>query len=330
MNVLVTGCAGYMGSRLTPELLRRGYSVIGVDSLVFGDYGILPVLSHPNFKFLKQEIESLDRNILKSIDAIIHLAGISTEPSGQYNPRKTDLLNHIATVNLASDAKDNGVERFIFASSASVYYTFDSPNYPIPSKEWDKVNPISAYSLSKRAAEQGLLELKSEEFLPIILRKGTLYGVSRRMRYDLVWNSFVKNAVTKHEIVINSLRHIYRPMLDINEAIEAYITALELPTKKVDNTIYNVASGNYVIEDLATSVLELFKDNRSPEVEVKMLDSMITPRNYTLNLDRYRTTFCPNEYPVKDELSRIMIDALSCLDPEHAIYYNDKFLEGKL
>src|ERR1700722_17405420 len=170
-RVLVTGGAGYIGSRLVSSLLEEGYQVRVLDSLVYGDFGIKNLFG--KIEFVNGDIQTVDRSVCKDVDAIIHLAGFSTEPTASFNPRKTDLVNHIGTERMAQMAKEMGVKKFLFASSASVYFTHGTPLDPPFYKESDKVNSISPYSLSKRSAEEALLELADENFTPIIFRKGT-------------------------------------------------------------------------------------------------------------------------------------------------------------
>jgi len=191
-RILITGGGGYIGSSLVGELLKKGYQVRVYDRFIFGEKPLKRLKD--KIEIIKGDIRNFKKEILNGIDAVIHLAAISTEPTSQYDPRLTDLINHIATEKLARAAKEMGIERFIFASSCSVYFTYSTPLNPSPSKEDEPVNPISPYSISKRAAEQALLELADDSFHPIIFRKGTIYGLSPRMRYDLVLNSFVKDS----------------------------------------------------------------------------------------------------------------------------------------
>jgi len=264
--------------------------------------------------------------IMKDISAVIHLAGISTEPTSQFNPRLTDLINHIATERIAQLAKENGVARFIFASSCSVYFTYNSPIVPDPNFEKDEVNPISPYSISKRAAEQALLELEDNNFKPIIFRKGTIYGLSPRMRYDLVLNSFVKDAFTKRRLTINCGGRIWRPMLDIQDAAEAYAKALELPLNEVGGKIINVTNENWYIEDLAKKVQSILKEKKNVDVEIEMQEVGIT-RNYKADSALFKQIF--KLTPIRT-IEDAVLEIWNWLEkhPEDAnnpIYYNDKW-----
>ena len=168
-TILITGGAGYVGNVLVRALLNKGYKVRVLDKLIFTEDSLKDIKD--KIELVKADVREVGPEIMNNIEAVIHLAGFSTEPTSQYNPRYTDLLNHLATERMAKMSKEKGIERFIFASSCSVYFTYNTPLNPIPNNETDPVNPVSPYSLSKRAAEQALLELADEDFQPIIFRK---------------------------------------------------------------------------------------------------------------------------------------------------------------
>ena len=201
-RILITGGAGFVGSVLVRRLLNAGYNVRVLDKLIFTEAPLENIRN--KIELIKGDVRNISPEIMNNVEAVIHFAGFSTEPTSQYNPRYTDLLNHLATERIAKMAKEKRIEKFIFAFSCSVYFTYDTPLDPIPNKETDVINPISPYSLSKRAAEQALLELADDKFQPIILRKGTIYGLSPRMRYDLVLNSFTKDAFSRRRLTVNA------------------------------------------------------------------------------------------------------------------------------
>lgn len=234
-TILVTGGAGYVGSALSHALLNKGYKVRILDRIIFTENSLQK--TKDKIRLVKTDIRNVGPEIIKDVWAIIHLAAFATEPTAQYSPRLTDLINHIATEKLAKMAKENKVERFIYASSCSVYFTYNTPLSPPLYKEIDKVNPISPYSISKKAAEGSLLELANGNFAPVIFRKGTIYGLSPRMRYDLVLNSFVKDAFCRRRLTINAGGQIWRPLVDIQDVVWAYIKALELPLGKIGGKI---------------------------------------------------------------------------------------------
>lgn len=287
-KILVTGGAGYIGSVVVRRLLDAGYAVRVFDKLVYGDFALADIKK--NIELVKGDIKNPPAAIVKDIFGVIHLAGLSTEPTAYYSPRNTDLINHIGTERLATLAKKAGVERFIFGSTASIYFTYNTPLTPPLYKETEKVNPISPYSLSKNAGEEALFELADKKFQPIIFRKGTIYGFSPKMRYDLVVNSFTKDAFTKKVITVHAGGRIYRPMLDIQDAAAAYQAALELPLKKIGGRIFNVAHSNWQIGDLGKEVARIIHDAKGVTVQCNVLPVGIT-RNYLMDISFFNKIF---------------------------------------
>jgi len=223
-------------------------------------------------------------------------------------------------------AKDKGIERFVFASSCSVYFTYHTPLNPPLSKETDSVNPISPYSLSKRAAEQALLELADRRFQPIIFRKGTIYGFSSRMRYDLVLNSFTKDAFSRHRLTVNAGGQIWRPLADIQDVVETYLQALEMPLDKIGSKIFNVCNENWNIGELAREVQRILKEKKGIDVEIDTQPVGIT-RNYKADNSSLREVFQFTPSRTLEEAIFEMWDNLerSPDDVSDPIYYNDKW-----
>lgn len=323
-KVLVTGGAGYVGNVLVRYLLEKGYEIRIFDVLMYSDVFLQDIKDR--IEIIEGDIRNISFQVLDGIDAIIHLAGLSTEPTSQYNPRLTDLINHLGTEKIAFLAKEAKIERFIFASSCSVYFTYNTPIDPPLSREDDIINPISPYSLSKRAAEQALLELVDENFKPIIFRKGTIYGLSPRMRFDLVLNSFVKDSFLKRKMIINCGGRIWRPMIDIKDVVWAYEKALTLPIEEIGGKIINVSSENWYIEDLAKNVQSILKEKKNIDIEIEILEAGIT-RNYKADNDLFKKLF---QFSPQRSLEDAIIEIWNKLEknPEEAnrdVYYNDKW-----
>lgn len=287
-KILVTGGAGYIGSALVPALLARGYEVRVFDKLVFGDFGLDEVKG--KIEIIQGDVKDPPANLMNGIYGVVHLAGFSTEPTSHFNPRHTDQVNHLGTENIARLAKSAGIERFSFASSCSVYFTYDTALVPPFFKEDEMVNCISPYSITKRAAEEALLELTDANFRPVIFRKGTLYGFAPKMRYDLILNGFTKDAFKSGTITVVSGGNIYRPMLDIKDAVAAYIAALELPLEKIGGKIFNVAYWNCHLGELANEVRGIIKDVWQKNVKVDVKEIGVT-RNYRADNTKYESTF---------------------------------------
>lgn len=286
--ILITGGAGYIGSVLAHRLLKAGYAVRVFDKMVYGDFALADIKKE--IQIVKGDVKNPPASIMKGVFGVVHLAGLSTEPTAYYSPRNADLTNHIGTEKLAVLAKKAGVERFVFGSTASIYFTYDTPLKPPHYKETERVNPISPYSLSKKSAEEALFELMDAKFRPTVLRKGTIYGFSEKMRYDLVVNSFTKDAFTKKKITVHAGGNIYRPMLDVQDAVAAYQTALELPIKAVGGRIFNVSHGNWQIADLGKEVVDIIRKKKGVDVAMDVLPVGVA-RNYLMDTNLFKKTF---------------------------------------
>lgn len=325
-KILVTGGAGYIGSALVPELLQRGYAVKVFDNLSFGDFGLADVKD--KIEIVEGDVKDPPTNLMDGIYGVIHLAGLSTEPTSYTNPRNTDLVNHLGTEYIAKLAKAAHANRFVFASSCSVYFTYDTPLIPPLFKEGDRVNSISPYSLSKRAAEEALIELTDADFRPTILRKGTLYGFAPKMRYDLVFNSFTKDAYKSGRINVHAGGDIYRPILDIKDAVAAYIAGLELPIGHVGGQIFNVSHANCRIGDFATEFKGMIKDIGGKDIDVEIQPVGIT-RNYQADNTKYMTVFNHREErPIKDAVKEVWDKIAGGHDVDDIRYYTDKWYQA--
>lgn len=323
-KILVTGGAGYVGSIVVRKLLEKGYHVRVLDRLVFGLDPIKEIKD--KIELVVADVRYADSSVLDGIDAVIYLAGFSTDPTSQYDPRLTDMVNHIATEHLAKLAKAAGVKRFVYASSCSIYFTLNMPLEPPSYKEHDPVNPISAYALSKRCSEQALCGMINEDFQPTMFRKGTLYGYSPRMRYDLVFNSFVKDAFYKKMLTVDANGDIWRPMIDIQDAVEAYIQALELPLEKVGGRIFNIADQNWSIGNLAREIQRILKEKKGIKVELDIRPPALT-RNYKADTSFFKETF---GFKPSRTLEAALFEIWDHLekrthDPNHIIHYGDRW-----
>ncbi len=322
-KILVTGGAGYIGSALVPALLEKGYDVKVFDSMIFGDVGLVGVKD--KIELVVGDVVNLPNDIMDGVFGVIHLAGFSTDPTAYFNPRRTDLVNHLGTEYVAQRAKKAGVERFVFASSCSVYFTYDSPLIPPPNTEEDVVNSISPYSISKRSAEEALLELVDEKFQPTILRKGTLYGFAPKMRYDLVLNSFTKDAFKLGRITVNAGGDIYRPLLDIKDAVATYIAALELPLEKIGGKIFNASHWNTRIGDFAEEFKKMVKefDGKDIEIDTKFVG---TGRNYQVDNKKFLDAFgLAPARPVRDAILEVWTNMKNGHDFDNPVYYTDRW-----
>ena len=324
-KVLVTGGSGYIGSILLRKLLEKGYEIRVIDKLIFGDKPISDIKDR--IELIMADIRDIQLSHLEGIDAIIHLGGFSTDPISQYDPRLTVMVNAIATEKLARMAKECGIKRFVYASTCSVYFTLNSPSELPIYKETDNINPVSCYGITKRCSEQALEYMTDSDFQPTIFRKGTLYGLSPRMRYELLLNSFAKDAFFKRQLTINGGGDIWRSMIDVQDAADAYIKAIELPLEKVGGKIFNVADRNWNIMEIAQQVKDNIKEVKGIDINFK-INPNVNTRNYKVDTTLFKNTFdfkpCRE---IKDVLCEIWDHCEN--DPNHnpdnPIYYGDQW-----
>ncbi|GBD24581.1 3 beta-hydroxysteroid dehydrogenase/Delta 5--_4-isomerase [bacterium HR29] len=249
MRILVTGGAGYVGSVLVPKLLERGHRVRVLDRMFWG----LPhYAGHPNVELVNADVRRLPEGVLDGVDAIDHLAGFSNDPTAEYSPDANWQMNAIATETLAKLAKEAGIRRFVFGSSCSLYDGICDDGRILD--ETAAIQPRGAYATSKRYGEERLLELADDRFEPVILRQATVFGPSERMRFDLVVNSFVKDALVRGKLILHGGGYMWRPLVGIDDLAEAHIACLEAPSELVRGEIFNVVQDNYRIRDLAQTV----------------------------------------------------------------------------
>jgi nucleoside-diphosphate-sugar epimerase len=282
MRLLVTGHKGYIGTILTRTLLDAGHEVWGLDSdlyaaCTFGD-GI------PEIPEIVKDIRDVTESDLRGFDGIAHLAGLSNDPLGDLNPHLTDEINHRASVRLGRLAKQAGVPRFVFSSSCSNYGAAGDNMV----EETSAFNPVTPYGRSKVDAERGLAQLADGAFTPVFLRSATAYGVSPRLRFDLVLNNLVAWAYTTGLVYLKSDGRPWRPVVHIEDISRAFKAALEAPRESVHLEAFNVGNlgENYRISELAEIVRQTvpgsrveFASDASPDLRCYRVDfTKITKR----------------------------------------------------
>lgn len=250
MRVLVTGSTGYIGSVLMPMLAEAGHDVSGIDIGLFEPCTLgPPPVGVPPTTLL--DVRDLSPGHLDGFDAVVHLAALSNDPLGDLNPDFTYEINHRASVRLAELAKERGVGRYLFASSCSLYGAgagFLDEEAPF--------NPLTPYGESKILTEQDVAPLADDEFSPTFLRNATAYGLSPRLRADLMVNNLVGHAVTTGHVLIKSDGTPWRPLVHVADICGALLAVLEADRERVHNQAFNIGSTeeNYQVRDVAELV----------------------------------------------------------------------------
>lgn len=253
-RVLVTGGAGYVGSVLVPKLLQAGFDTTVIDLYLYGDDVLASVKGNSLLKEVKGDIRNLElmRKLCAETDAVIHLACISNDPSFELNPTLGKSINYDATVQLIHLAKEAGVNRFIYASSSSVYGVKKEENVT----EELPLKPLTDYSKFKAMCEEVLLKEQTLHFVPVVLRPATVCGYSPRLRLDLTVNILTCHAVLKGKItVFGGVQK--RPNIHIEDVSDLYVNLLRYPDNKVAGGIFNAGYENHSLMQLAEIVKEV-------------------------------------------------------------------------
>jgi nucleoside-diphosphate-sugar epimerase len=322
-TVLITGGGGYIGCVLTGRLLERGYNVRIFDRLYWGEEPLESFAGR--IELLVGDVREVPAEALDGVDGVIHLAGLSNDPTAEYDPEANWQMNAVATEALGRACVEREIERVVFASSCSLYDGLP----PGTHDEAAAVRPSGAYATSKAYGEAALLDLIDDGLCPVILRNGTVYGFSPRMRYDLVVNTFVKDALLEERLRLHGGGWMWRPLVDVRDVSDAMIAALEAPADDARGEVFNVLHSNYQIRELAMlvagSVQLLGRSVRLEEVPAPALTRDYECSNAKLT-QRLGFTPCRSVVEaVSHMLTSIdLADRSRLTDPR---YYNIRWLE---
>ncbi len=321
MRILLTGGSGYLGSILTRKLLANGHHVRILDNFLFGKDSIKDIENNKNLEIVEGDIRDLSivGKSLKKIDSVIHLASIVGTQSAELDPKTSIEINFMATRNIAELCKIYKIKQFIFASTCSVYGA--QPDQLIA--ENSEVNPLDSYGLSKFQSERAILQVYD---YPTILRLGTLFGASHRMRFDLAINLFISQAMNKEKITVFGGTQ-WRPFLHVDDAAEAFSFAVE---NKMEG-IYNVIWKNLTINQMAKDVKKLVP------TQIELSKDIVDKRDYRVTgtkLEKFGFKAKKDiSYAVKEFKSKILSDVKNYKQDKYSNYksfFNSKSIQRKV
>lgn len=284
MRVLVTGHHGYIGSVLTPLLAEAGHDAVGLDTFLFRDCDFGPGGEWDSA--LSLDLRDVLPDALESFDAVVHLGALSNDPLGDLDPGWTYAINRDGAISLACAARAAGVRRFVFASSCSMYGAVEGDELL---DEDAALRPLTPYAKSKVQAEEAIRALADDDFAPVSMRNSTAYGVSPRLRLDVVLNNLVAWAHTTGAIRLLSDGRSWRPLVHIRDIAKATVALLDAPADDVSGEAFNIGSTqqNYLIRDLAEIVRR-----RLPACEVTYASGAAPdPRSYRVDFSKFTTRF---------------------------------------
>ena len=266
--------------------------------------------------------------MLDGVQAVIHLAGLSNDPSADYNPTANAEINAMGTERVARACLDRGVGRFVFLSTCSVYYT-RGPSDDLKTED-SPVAPTAFYSQGKWLAERKLLELAGPAFVPVVLRLGTVFGWSPRMRYDLVVNTFARDAWQHGRLNVHAGGEVWRPLVHVRDVADAIVAAIYAPAARVSGEVFNVVHKNYWIQSLAHWVKKVLEGRAKVEIDVDYA-GQAEARGYRASTEKTQAvlgfraergvTAAVNEIWENFEHGR-------CVDFENPIYYNIRWMKN--
>jgi len=328
-KVLVIGGAGYLGSILADKLLEKGYPVKILDSFIYGKRSITHLKENKNVEILEgdiRNIETVNAAMNPDTGSVILLAAVVGDPASASRPEQTVETNYLASHMIASACKLKGINRFIYASTCSVY--------GIGKEVLDEsapLNPVSLYAKTKISSERSILQLvdSTSEFTPTIMRMSTLYGYSPRMRFDLVVNTMTMTAFADNKINVFGGGQ-WRPLMHVKDAASAYIKVLEADINSMRGKVYNVGSEeqNYRIKDVSAIIGKTISKSSGKEVPVNIEKTNTDARDYRVSFKKIQDELGFKVNHTIEEAAKEIYEALKSgeiKDPKQKVYYNHYF-----
>lgn len=277
--ILITGGAGYIGTVLTEMLLAQGHRVIVFDRLYFGKQLLGPLIDHPRLTLIRADIREIDESHFANVSTVMHLAAISNDPACDLDAAITEDINFTGTLRTAQMAKKAGVRRFIFSSSCSVYGSGSESKLD----EDSETHPVSLYAKYKVAIDKLFLDMADENFSVTVLRNATVYGLSYRMRFDLIINIMTLFAYSKRKIYVLGGGKQWRPLVHVRDVAKAFIMVMNSPVEKVNGQVFNVGTNeqNYQVQRIAYMVADVV-----PRTTIEVIPDDPDKRTYNCTFDK--------------------------------------------
>jgi nucleoside-diphosphate-sugar epimerase len=281
-KVMVTGAGGYIGTQLVRDLVKAGHDVTAVDRFFFGKEPLSEFISNKQVTIKQKDIRDLDKNDFKGHDAVCDLACLSNDPAGEIDPQLTYQINRDGRIHVAKTAKEAGVSKYIISSSCSVYGKGEEPLLV----ETSKTNPISIYAKSTLEAEQENLSIADNNFSVTSLRNATVFGLSTRMRFDLVVNLMTLSAFQKGRIIVMGGGLQWRPLVHLSDVSQAFQLVIDANEKLINKEIFNVGLDNYQIKNLAY----LVREQLPIDIEIDLAPDDADKRDYNVDFSKASNT----------------------------------------